>query len=117
MKMEDYQQPGQGQPQWQQYPQPPQPPKNSNNGFCIAAMVLGICSLVLVCVPFIPIATGVVGIVMSVMGLKSKGAMQGMAIAGLVTSILAVVFVLIFVLGLNEFGLNACYGCRHVPGF
>lgn len=113
--MDNYQQPGQGQPQWQ--PQPPQKPNNSNNGFCIASMVIGICAVVFVCVPFLPIVLGIVGIVMAVMGLKTKGAMHGMAIAGLVTSIVALVFALVFVFGLNEFGLGACYMCRPVPGF
>ncbi len=53
----------------------------------LVGMILGICSLVLCC---IGLPTGIVGIIFSIKGLKSK-TRKGMAIPGLITSILAVI--------------------------
>jgi len=54
----------------------------------IAAMVLGICSLV---VPYAGVATAIVGLILGVMGKKKAvevGAPTGMATAGIVMSII-----------------------------
>ena len=59
-----------------------QKPKN-RKGFCIAALVLGIVSLVLFCVWYISIPCGILAVIFGILGIKSPD--KGMAIAGLVT--------------------------------
>lgn len=107
--------PVQGHPNYQPYPYQPQqlPPQNyypqqpippqyppinpyspmyndPKRGMAITSMILGIVSVVLFCIPFFPILTGVVGIVLGVMSLKSSG--RGMAISGIITSVLGGLF-------------------------
>ena len=79
------------QPMNQQPPMPPQPPlqPRPSNGMAIASMVLGIVSLVF---PFLGIATAVVGLILGALAmktLKASGAPTGMAVAGIVCSIIA----------------------------
>ena len=67
-------------------------------GMAIASMVLGIISLV---IPFAGIATAVVGLILGVIAMKKQkavGAPTGMALAGMVCSIitLAINIILIF---------------------
>lgn len=121
-----YQPPQYQQPQYQpsQYQQPPygqqyyaQPvygarPEAPGNGLCIAGMVCGILSLLFLCSSFLSLVPAILGIVLSAVGLskaKKAGVKNGMAIAGLVTSSLALVIdialiVLLLVFGLSAFG-------------
>ena len=75
-----------------QVPQPPVnqfPPKNPGQGLGIAAMVLGILSLV---IPFFGTATAIVGLILGVVAKKKSseaGMPCGMAIAGIVCSIVS----------------------------
>ncbi len=100
-----YPQPPQGQyPQGQQYPAPqgpqfgsPQQPAKGS-GFAIAALVLGIVSLALCWVPVVGIAFGIAGAVGLVLGILGfigarKGARSGggMALAGAILSLLAII--------------------------
>lgn len=62
-------------------------PKQEAKGFSITSMVLGIISLVLLCVWYISIPCGILAIVFSFVGKKRGG--KGMAIAGLVTGIVS----------------------------
>ena len=121
-----YQSPQYQPPQYQppQYQQPPygqqyyaQPvygarPEAPGNGLCIAGMVCGILSLLFLCSSFLSLVPAILGIVLSAVGLskaKKAGVKNGMAIAGLVTSSLALVIdialiVLLLVFGLSAFG-------------
>ena len=79
----------------------------------IAALVLGIASVVLA---FIPIVTwfslpaGIVGVVLAAMAMKGAAGMSsGMAIAGLVLSIIGLVIWLIVLLTV---GCAACVACQ-----
>lgn len=90
----------------QPYPQPPVyapvPAKVPGKGQGIASMVLGIIALALFCVWYISIPCAVVGLILGGVGMhesKAVGAKNGMAVAGLVCSAIAVaicVIVLIF---------------------
>lgn len=69
---------------------PPKPEENEKSpadGQALAGLILGICSLLLCC---IGLPSGIIGIIMSAKGLKSK-TRKGMAIPGLILSILAVI--------------------------
>ncbi|GGG75138.1 DUF4190 domain-containing protein [Paenibacillus radicis (ex Gao et al. 2016)] len=83
-------------PQFQNYNQPPHPnqpwmptPPARTNGKSIAALVLGICAII---VPYLGFIIGIVGMIISSLALgeiKKKGEQgKGLAIAGLVTSII-----------------------------
>ena len=72
------------------YPAAPQAP---SNGLGVAGFVTGLIGLVLCWVPWFGMLLGLVGIVLSAIGIsqgKKKGASTGLAIAGLVCGILAV---------------------------
>ena len=87
-------------------------PEAPGNGLCIAGMVCGILSLLFLCSSFLSLVPAILGIVLSAVGLskaKKAGVKNGMAIAGLVTSSLALVIdialiVLLLVFGLSAFG-------------
>lgn len=77
---------------------PAQPQKGP--GFGIASMVCGIVALVLsCCIPWVPVILGLVGLVLGAVGLRGNRRGKGMAIAGLVTSIIALVPAVLLVLG------------------
>lgn len=70
--------------------QPPRP--QGSPGFGIASMVCGIVALVTACcIPYLPIILALVGVVLGGVGLRGNRRGKGMAIAGLVTSIIALV--------------------------
>ncbi len=78
----------------------PQPP--ATNGQAVASLVLGLVSLVLMCVWYIALPCGILAIVFGVLGRGSakRGAPRGgMATAGLILGILGVVIPLMLVLG------------------
>ncbi|MEE1248617.1 MAG: hypothetical protein UHU19_05250 [Lachnospiraceae bacterium] len=82
----------------QQYINPQQQKKEGGNGFGIAALILGIISLILFCTCInIPLAILAIifAIVQMVKGGKS-GAGKGMAIAGLITGIASLVCFIVF---------------------
>lgn len=72
-------------------------------GFAIAGMVCGIVSLLLACC-FWPLAivTAIVGLVLSIIGLRKKQS-KGMSIAGIITSALGILASLVMVLFLQVF--------------
>lgn len=61
---------------------------NASNGTAVAAMILGILSLVVFWIPFIPFVFGVLGLVFGIKGLNAadlnQGKGRGMGIAGIV---------------------------------
>ncbi len=74
--------------------------ENNKKGFSIASMVLGIVALALgCCVPYLPIILAVVGLVLAIISLKNHYAGKGMAIAGLVCSIIALVPSILLIAG------------------
>lgn len=76
-------------PQQPQFPQQPQ-----NNGKAIAALVLGICSIVFAClIPIVGLVLGIVGVVFAV--LSNKEGKTNMALAGMITGIIGIVFSII----------------------
>ncbi len=77
-----------------------QPTPEKGPGFGIASMVCGIVALVIsCCIPWVPIILGLVGVVLGAVGLRGNRRGKGMAIAGLVTSIIALVPAALLVLG------------------
>ncbi len=112
-----YQQPQYQQPQYQQpqYQQPmyqqPMKPVVPGKGLGIASMVLGILSLVLFCIWYIAIPCGIIGAVLGGVALSKAKAVNmknGLAVAGLVCSCIAlgiaIIFVLLVIAGLAELG-------------
>lgn len=83
------------------YGQMPQYSEGSGKaGFGIASMVLGICALVFsCCVPYLPFFLAIVGVVLGGISLNKHYAGRGMAIAGLVCSIISLVPAILFIAG------------------
>lgn len=73
---------------------------NESKGLSIAAMVLGIVSLVMLCVWYVSIPCAILAIIFSIIGRKKGG--KGMATAGLVLGIIALaidVLLVVFAVG------------------
>jgi len=77
-------------------PPPVTPPPQGGKGKAIAAMVLGICAAALYCFWFVAIPAAIVGLVLAALVLKNKEPGRGFAIAGLVISIAAIVWAILF---------------------
>ncbi len=66
--------------------------KNESIGLAVASMVLGIVALVSsCCFYYISLPCSVIGLIMAAVSLNGKRGGKGMAIAGLVTSIIALI--------------------------
>ncbi|MBO4327177.1 MAG: zinc-ribbon domain-containing protein [Clostridia bacterium] len=101
--------------------QPEAPAQSNNNGFGIASLVCGILALLnailfcLVIPAFIALIAGILAIIFAAVSKKktSNGKMPGTAIAGLVLGILglvgALIFVILFIIGLAAAGSAASY--------
>ena len=76
--------------------QPANEAKEESKGMSVAALVLGIVSLVLICIWYISIPSAILAIIFGIIGRK-KGA-RGMGTAGLVLGIITIVFIVIFYL-------------------
>lgn len=95
----------QAQPQVQPQVQPqyqvqyvPVAPNVPGKGLGITSMVLGIVSLALFCVWYIAIPCAIVAVILGAIGLnqsKSAGLKNGMAVAGIVCSVIAIAIVII----------------------
>lgn len=69
------------------------PPGGGSNGLAIGALVVGIIGLITVWVPFLGIVLGLVALVLGIVGRKKAnetGVGGGMAIAGLIMGVLAI---------------------------
>ena len=76
----------------QAYPQNNMQPQESK-GVSIASMVLGIFSLTFgCCITYVGIATAIAGLITGIISLKDKKPGKGMAIAGIIMSAIALVF-------------------------
>ena len=95
----------------QGFNQQPQQPQQGGAGLAIASMVLGICSIVFCCVWYLSAVLAIVGLVLAIVSLKGEKPGRGMAIAGLITSIigLVIVVVVVFILGMSLADLNSYY--------
>lgn len=69
------------------------PQASPNDGKATAALVLGIIGMIMWCLPILGLPIGIVGIVLGAKGLDSSK--RGMAMAGLIMSILCVAFALV----------------------
>lgn len=66
-------------------------------GFSIAALVLGIISLVICCLWYVSIPCAILAIIFGILGIRKKAG-KGMAIGGLVTGVIAIcLWVLLFI--------------------
>lgn len=83
------------------YPYMVAAPAEPGSGQALTSMILGIVGTVfglmswLFCLAFIPVILGIVGFVMGILGLKSASR-HGMAITGIILSIIAVALPVIF---------------------
>lgn len=67
----------------------------------VAALILGILSIVLFCIPFVGVACGVAALVLGILGMKKDPQKKGMCIAGIVLgSVGIVIYVLLLILGM-----------------
>lgn len=81
------------------YEQPVSPDPKKADTLAIVSLVLGIAAIVFgCCVTYLGIALGVGGIICSVMS-KNKSGKSGLGTAGLVCSIIGIVFALIWIIG------------------
>lgn len=80
-----------------QQPTPPEPKKNDT--LAIVSLILGIAAIVMgCCITYLGIALGIGGIVCSVMS-KNKSGKSGLGTAGMVCSIIGIVFAVIWIVG------------------
>ena len=75
---------------------------NQSKGMAIASMVLGIVGLVLSCL-VIGIIPCVIGLILGIVVLVKQKAGQGMAIAGIVTSLIGIAFLIMALIGFGSF--------------
>lgn len=68
-----------------------QPPQGSKKGLGVASLVLGIVSIVLMCIWYIAVPSAIVAIVLGVLARKDPES-RGFGTAGMVTGIVGIVF-------------------------
>lgn len=68
----------------------PQPQKSGKDGLAIAGMIIGIVSIVFMCFNWVDALIAVVGLILSILGLKSLRR-RGMAVAGTICSVVGLV--------------------------
>lgn len=98
-KQPDEQQEPQLYQQPQQYQQNQEPlPVKASAGFSVASMVLGIVAVVMsCCIYYIAFPCGVVGLILGALSLRDKKPGKGMAIAGIVMSIVSLALAVIVI--------------------
>lgn len=78
--------------------------KDDKKGLCIASMVLGIISIVLFCIWYIPVPCAILAIIFGILGMKSS--FKGMAIAGIITGALGILFTIVIFVGAFLLGVT-----------
>ncbi len=69
-------------------------------GMAVASMVTGICALVFsCCIPVIPFLLAVISLILGIISIKTGRGGKGMAIAGVVCSIISLIPAIIVVVG------------------
>ena len=119
-----YQQsPYQQQPYQQPIPpmQPPMAPvpppgPQGGKGLAVASMVLGIISLVCFCWWYISVVAAIIGLILGIVSLRGQKPGRGMAIAGIVTSAIGLVLMVIFLI-LAAAGLAILGSMSDAAGF
>lgn len=71
--------------------------RNSSNNFAIASMICGIISIVLCCTVVLSLPFAALSILFAVLSRRKNVSMPGMSIAGIVTSIMSLLFTLFMV--------------------
>lgn len=75
--------------------------QQGSSGMAVASMVLGILSIVLCCMWYAALPMGIIGLILGIVSLKKGNLGAGMAKAGIVTSVIGIVFVLVILLFLG----------------
>lgn len=83
----------------------------------IASLVLGILSLLFSCIPFFPIISSIIGLILGIISLKNRKGGKGMAIAGVILSGLALLFSILIVIGLVSILGNESFYREFYDGF
>lgn len=78
--------------------------KGDKKGLCIASMVLGIISIVLFCIWYISVPCSILAIIFGILGMKSS--FKGMAIAGIITGALGILFTIVIFVGAFLLGVT-----------
>ena len=78
------------------YQQPYQQPYRPTSKFAIVSMILGICSLVLLCTVFGPIILGALGIIFAILSKRRGQKMESPAMTGVITSSIGLGLSLLF---------------------
>ena len=79
------------------YAAPLTPPKDPKDTLALVGFCLGVTSLVICCIPFVPVFVAIAALILSIMGLQSKR-LQGLAIAGIITGGLGLLFSVMIVI-------------------
>ncbi len=88
---------------------------DGNKGMAIAAMILGIVSIVLCCIWYISIIAGVVAIVLGIMYNKKNGKC-GMSTAGILCGIIGMILAIALIV-IAALGLAALGGMAALEGY
>lgn len=72
-------------------------PAMRRNPFTIASLILGICSLVTICTAVLPLPLGALGILFAILSYRKGKHMDTLAITGIATSCVGLLFSLIFI--------------------
>ncbi|MCL2538864.1 MAG: hypothetical protein FWE66_00855 [Oscillospiraceae bacterium] len=81
------------------YSDPYAPQKKGNpsrNWMGILAMILGILSFLICCVPYISLPFGLCGVIFGILGLKSQ--QRGMSIAGIITGVIGLIIAVVLLI-------------------
>ncbi len=74
--------------------------ENQSMGMSITSMVLGICALVFsCCIPVVPFFLAVISLILGIVSIKTGKGGKGMAIAGVVCSVISLIPAIIVVVG------------------
>lgn len=73
------------------------PPAVRRNPFTIVSLIMGICSLVTICTAILPLPLGALGILFAILSYRKGRHMDTMAIAGIATSCVGLLFSLVVV--------------------
>lgn len=95
-----YQQPDPNSYQYQQPGNQYEEPKK-NNGLAIGSMVCGIVSMLISCIFYIALPVAVVGLILGIISLRNKKGGKGMAIAGIITSCITLLFCILIIIGVG----------------
>ena len=80
-----------------QYPQYEEQP-SGNRGMAIASLVVGILSILCCCCVYLSVILGIVGIVLAVLSRPKDGKFEGVAMGGLICSIVGLVLGVILII-------------------